>query len=93
MLAALSGCAWADRDLTPGPAPVVGAAVGAAVNGGMLLLERPWYERLGAVAAVSYVGRFTPLLGRKMEGWHLEVTFGAGIVEWVSWFKCKGPCR
>ena len=92
VLLALNGCAWADRQLTPGPAPIVGMTVGAATNTVMLIAKRPWYERVIATGGVAFAGRFTPLFGRKMEGWHLEVTFGSGIAEWISWFKCKGPC-
>lgn len=92
-LIALAGCSWADQSLQPGPSPIVGYSVGAAVNTGLLVLKRPWYERLGAEAGVAFAGRFTPLFGRKMEGWHLEVMMGGGIAEWISWFKCKGPCQ
>ena len=93
LLGMCAGCAWGDRNLEPGPAPIVGIASGAALNTGMLLLKRPWYERLIATGGLAYAGRFTALFGHRMEGWHLEVTFGAGVSEWVSWFACSGPCK
>jgi hypothetical protein len=85
--------AWADKDLMPGPAPAIGMSIGAAFNIGLLLLGFEWWLRLFAVLLLACAGRFTPLFGRKMEGWHLEVAAGAALAEWVSWFKCKGPCR
>ena len=93
LAATLTGCGWADHRLQTGPSPIVGYSVGAAINTVLLVAERPWYERLGAEASVAFAGRFTPLFGHKMEGWHLEVAIGGGIAEWISWFKCKGPCR
>lgn len=89
-LALLAGCGWADRGLKTGPSPIVGYSTGAAINTVLLIAKRPWYERLGGVAAVGFTGRF---IAPKWEGWHLEVAVGGGIAEWISWFKCKGPCR
>lgn len=97
-LLALTGCAslrsWGDQDLLPGPPPVVGIAVGAMTNGALIVLKRPWYERVLATGLVSYAGRFTPLIGgHRNEGWHIEVSGGAVLGEWFSWIWCQGPCE
>jgi hypothetical protein len=80
-----------DRGLVGGPPAVIGMATGAAVNTGLLVLKRPWYERLGASAVVGLVPRFA--LRTKPEGWHLEVWVGAAVSEWASWLVCRGPCH
>ena len=92
LLAQCVGCTWADRGLQAGPTPVVGFSVGAVLNVGLLLLRRPWWQRLIMVALAAYLGRFTDLFGVRMEGWHLEVVGGAMLSEIGSWFVCHGPC-
>lgn len=85
--------AWGDADLQAGPLPVVGIVVGAVLNALGLLAGAPWWARLVAVLVLAFIGRFTSLLGKKMEGWHLEVVGGAWVAEMTSWFICHGPCR
>jgi len=96
LLLGLCGCASlrasADQGLRPGPHPVVGMAVGAGVNSGMLLLHRPWWQRLTAQLLVGGLKRFTPWFGPKWEGWHIEVLGGGVGAEWASWMGCRGPC-
>jgi hypothetical protein len=93
-LLSLLGCAWADHNMQPGPAPVVGISAGAVTNVGLVALKRPWWQRLIVVAGVDYVGRFTPLMnGRKNAEWHIEFTGGAWLGELLTWPFCKGPCR
>lgn len=97
LLLGLCGCAHlasqADAHLYPGPSPVVGMAVGAGVEAGLVAVHAKWWEQLGTVAAIGAVGRFTPAFGRKLEGWHLEVSWGAGLSWVASLFACRGPCR
>ena len=93
LLAQCVGCTWADRGLQAGPIPVVGFSVGAATNVALLGVKAPWWARLGTVATLGYVGRFTPAIGgHRNAEWHIEVVGGAMLSEIGSWFVCKGPC-
>ena len=95
------GCASlrasADANLQSGPDPLVGMSVGAAYNSASILLRRPWWEQLTGTVLLAGAGRCTPIFGRRMEGWHYEVGFGSGLVQWVNLMLCRrnhrGECH